>query len=197
MLKKATFRKIASALAVFVFALSVYAQKTLVSDPAHSRIQFTVIHLGINDITGNFDTAEMKIATDDKNFVNSKINFSADVNSITTHIEARDNHLKSADFFDAATYPNMEFTSTSITKAKQKNYYQLKGQLTMRGVTKPVTLMLVYRGNVINPMSQKKTYSYQVLGTLKRSDFSVGQKFGEAVVSDLVRIKGDFELLEQ
>ncbi len=191
------FKKMTSIFAVLMITVSAFAQKVLVNDPAHSRIQFTVIHLGINDITGNFDTAEFTINTDDKNFVNSKLTFSTDVNSINTHIEARDNHLKSADFFDAATFPKMNFVSTSILKGKNKNYYTLKGNLTMHGVTKPVSLILVYRGSTLNAMNKKQTYSYQVTGTLKRSDFGVGPKFPEAMVSDLVRIKGDFELTEK
>lgn len=191
------FKKMTSIFAVLMITVSAFAQKVLVNDAAHSRIQFTVTHLGINDITGNFDTAEFTINTDDKNFVNSKLTFNADVNSINTHIEGRDNHLKSADFFDAATYPKMNFVSTSILKGKNKNYYTLKGDFTMHGVTKPVSLILVYRGSTLNAMNKKQTYSYQVMGTLKRSDFQVGPKFPEAIISDLVRIKGDFELTEK
>ena len=74
------------------------------------------------------------------------------------------------------------------------SYYTLKGNLTMHGITKPVTLTLVYRGNTINAMNKKKTYGYQVYGTLKRSDFGIGPKFPAPMISDLVRIKGDFEL---
>lgn len=191
------FKKMTSLLAVLLITMSAFAQKTLVNDPAHSRIQFTVIHLGINDITGNFDQTALTINTDEKNFLNSKIMFSSEMNSINTNIEARDTHLKSADFFDAETYPKMMFVSTSIAKGKSKNYYTLKGDLTMHGVTKPVSLMLVYRGSAINPMSKKETHSYQVLGTLKRLDFGVGPKFPELLVSNLVRIKGDFELTEK
>ena len=101
--------------------------------------------------------------------------------------------LKSPDFFDAEKYPTLDFTSTSLTKTKN-NYYTLKGNLTMHGITKPVTLTLVYRGNTINAMNKKKTYGYQVYGTLKRSDFGIGPKFPAPMISDLVRIKGDFEL---
>ena len=183
--------------AAVMISVSAFAQKTLVNDPAHSRIQFEVTHLGINDITGNFNTAQLTVNTDDKNFVGSKFSFSVDVNSIDTHIEARDNHLKSADFFDVATFPTMDFTSTSIAKTKVKNHYKLTGNLTLHGVTKPVTLDLIYKGSTINPMSNAKTYAYQVLGTLKRADFQVGGKFPEAVVSNEVRIKGDFELTEK
>ena len=186
-------KKLLSILTVFMFAVSTFAQLNLKSDPAHSRIQFTVMHLGINDITGNFDKANLTINADQKNFVNSKIMFSADVNSINTHIEARDNHLKSADFFDAAKFPTLDFTSTSLKKGR-KNYYTLNGNLTMHGVTKPVTLTLVYRGSTVNAMNKKTTYGYQVMGTLKRSDFNVGPNFPAPMINDLVRIKGDFEL---
>lgn len=190
-------KKLMSFFAVMLFTASVFAQTVLTSDPAHSRIQFVVTHLGINDITGNFDTVSLTVTKNDTDFLQSKFDFTADINSIDTHVEMRDNHLKSADFFDAATYSQMIFKTTSITKGKQENYYNLNGTLTLHGVTKPVTVTLVYRGTTVNPMSQATTYSYQVLGTLKRSDFNVGPKFPEAVISDLVRIKGDFELTEK
>lgn len=191
-------KKLVSLLAVVLLSVSTFAQvKNLVSDPAHSRIQFVVTHLGISDITGNFNTTDLQIKADEKNFVNSTFTLSADVNSVDTHIEARDNHLKSADFFDVANNPKLSFVSTSVKKGKSKNTYTLNGSLTMHGVTKPIALTLVYKGSTVNPMSKAKTYSYQVLGKLKRSDFGVGTKYPEAVISDLVQIKGDFELTEK
>lgn len=190
-------KKMTALLAVLMLTVSAFAQKVLVNDPAHSRIQFTVVHLGINDITGNFNTTALTINADEKNFVNSKITFSTDINSINTNIEARDTHLKSAEFFDAAAYPKMEFASTSIVKGKNKNEYTMTGNLTMHGITKPVGLDLIYRGSTLNQMNKKQTYSYQVMGTLKRSDFEVGTKFPDAMVSDQVKIKGDFELTEK
>jgi polyisoprenoid-binding protein YceI len=190
-------KKAMSLLMFSLFTVSMFAQKVLVNDPAHSRIQFSVIHLTISDIIGNFENASLTINADEKNFVNSTLSFEVDVNSINTHIEARDNHLRSADFFDVANYPKMTFTSTAISKAKQKNYYNVKGNLSMHGITKPVSVVLVYRGSTVNQMNKKKTYGYQVLATLKRSDFGVGPGFPEAVISDQVRIKGDFELTEK
>lgn len=189
-------KKILSLLTLMLFTVSVFAQKVLVNDPAHSRIQFTTTHLTINDIVGNFDKAALTINADEKNFVNSKIMFEVDPSTINTHIEARDNHLKSADFFDVATYPKMVFASASMKRVK-KNYYRVNGNLLMHGVTKPVTVTLIYRGSTINQMNKKTTHGYQVLTTLKRSDFGIGPKFPEAMISDLVRIKGDFELTEQ
>ncbi|WP_297983132.1 YceI family protein [uncultured Chryseobacterium sp.] len=189
-------KKILSLLAVLMLTVSIYAQKTLANDPAHSRIQFATTHLTINDITGNFDKASLTIHANEQDFTKSHLLFEVDPTSINTHVEARDNHLKSADFFDVATYPKMVFSSTSIKKTK-KNYYQVNGNLLMHGVTKPVKITLIYRGSTVNPMSKKTTYGYQVLATLKRSDFGIGAKFPEAIISDLVRIKGDFELTEQ
>ena len=190
-------RKLLSLVAVVMVTTFTFAQKTLVSDAAHSRIQFIVTHLGINDITGNLDKADLTFKLDEKNFLNSNISFEADVNTINTHIEARDNHLKSADFFDVAKYPKMVFVGRSITKGKMKNYYKVSGDLTIHGVTKPVSLVLVNRGKTVNPMSKADTYAFQVMGTIKRSDFQVGANFPEAIISDLVRIKGDFELVEK
>lgn len=189
-------KRILSLLAVLLITVSTFAQKVLVSDPEHSRIQFTTTHLGINDIVGNFDKANLKIFADEKNFVNSRLTFEVDPASINTHIEARDNHLKSADFFDVATYPKMVFNSTAVKRLK-KNYYEVSGNLLMHGVTKPVKVTLVYRGSTLNQMNKKMTHGYQVLAVLKRSDFEVGPKFPEAMISDLVRIKGDFELTEE
>ena len=184
-------------MAATVLSISVFAQKTLVSDPAHSRIEFNVTHLGINEITGSFDKSSLIIKTDDKNFVKSLFTFNVDINSIDTDVEARDNHLKSADFFEVEKYPSMDFVSTSIAKTKVKNTYVLKGDLTMHGITKPVTLTLVYKGSTVNPMSKANTYAYQVRGEIKRSDFGVGGKFPITMISDIVKIKGDFELTEK
>ena len=189
-------KKLSSLIALSFFAINSFAQTitNLVSDPAHSRIQFSVVHIGIADITGNFEKSNLHIEAVENNFVNSKIHFEVDVNSINTHIEARDNHLKSADFFDAEKYPTMKFSSTSIKKTK-KNQYKVTGNLNLHGVTKPVTLALIYRGSTTNPRSKAVTHGYQFIGSIKRSDFGVGGNFPEAAISDKVSIKGDFEML--
>ncbi len=188
------FLTLCSFVAVFATAS---AQKNLVSDPAHSVMQFTVTHLGFNDIPGNFVKSELNINANEADFTKSTISFNVDVHSIDTRVEARDNHLKSEDFFHVEKFPNMNFVSTSIIRTKVKNQYVLNGNLTMHGVTKPVSLTLNYKGSAINPMSNKNTHFYQVVGELKRSDFGVGTKFPEAVISDNVRLKGDFETLEK
>ncbi len=176
-----------------LLSLNVFGQTKLVSDPYHSRIQFSVTHMTIADITGNFEKANLTINTNEKSFVNSKISFEVDVNSINTHIEPRDQHLRSADFFDVEKFPKMTFVSTDIKKRK-KNQYRVTGNLTLHGVTKPVVVNLLYRGSTVNQRNNKNTHGYQVTGTIKRSDFGVGGGYPEAMISDLVHIKGDFEM---
>ena len=195
-IKLENMKKIASLLFMGLMAVNSFAQNALKSDPAHSRIQFSVTHLGISEITGNFEKATLNMNVDEKNFTNSKINFVVDVNSINTHSEARDNHLRNEDFFDVKKFPEMVFQGTSI-KAIKKNLYQVAGNLTLHGVTKPVTVNMLYKGMVVNPMSKKKTYGYQVVGVIKRSDFGIGGGYPEAMISDKVQIKGDFEMIAE
>lgn len=190
-------KKLFSLAFALVLSISAFSQKTLANDPAHSRIQFEVTHLGINDITGNFKGAVLTINTDDKNFVNSKFSFTVDMNTINTDVEARDNHLKSADFFDVSKYPQMVFKSTSIAKTDVDKKYIMKGDLSLHGITKPVTVELYYKGSTVNPMSKANTYSYQVHSVISRSEFNIGPKFPAPMISDEVRIKGDFELTEK
>lgn len=117
------------------------------------------------------------------------------MSSLNTRVEARNNHLKSADFFDAEKYPELTFKSTGL-KPAGKNNYALTGNLTIHGVTKPVTVNLLYRGQTTNPMSSKLTTSFQITGSIKRSEFGIGGKFPEAIISDEVRISASGEFVQ-
>src|SRR5699024_6585456 len=110
------------------------------------------------------------IVSSEEDFSDAVFELTVDVASIDTEVERRDNHLKSADFFEVEKYPTMTFKSTSIKKAG-KDRYKLKGDLTLHGVTKPVTMELWYRGTIVNPQSQAVIAGFQLTGTLKRSDF--------------------------
>lgn len=161
-------------------------------DGAHSKLAFTVTHLGISDVSGLFKNFEAKISTSKEDFSDAVFDVTADVASIDTEVEMRDNHLKSADFFDVAKYPKLTFKSTTV-KPAGKNTYKVTGDLSLHGVTKQVTLDLLYRGTVENPMSKKPTSGFQVSGAIKRSDFGIGEKFPAPMISDEVRIKADGE----
>ncbi len=104
----------------------------------------------------------------------------------------RDNDLKSANYFDVAKYPALTFKSTAI-KPNGKNQYKLGGNLTIHGVTKPVTMDLVYRGTVQNPMSKKDDAGFKLTGVINRKDFNIGANYPSAMISDEVNIKADGE----
>lgn len=187
---------------VFVFTAALFALFAFTApatwnvDNAHAKLGFTVTHLGISDVSGLFKNFDVKINTSKEDFSDAQFSLSADVASIDTEVEMRDNHLKSADFFDAAQHPKLTFASTAI-KPAGKNQYKLTGNLTLHGVSKPVTLDLLYRGTVENPMSKKPTSGFQVTGLIKRSDFGIGEKFPAPMISDEVRIKADGEFTRQ
>lgn len=168
---------------------------TWTNDDAHSQLGFTVTHLGIADVSGTFNDIDVFVQSTQPNFSDASFELTAKAASIDTRVEARNNHLKSADFFDAEKYPTLNFKSTGIKKAG-KNKYKLSGDLTIHGVTKSVTLDLLYKGSVENPMSKKQTAGFQLTGTIKRSDFNVGPGFPAAVISDEVRIKADGEFIQ-
>jgi polyisoprenoid-binding protein YceI len=116
-----------------------------VLDPMHSEVQFKVKHLVISTVTGSFKTFEGELTTESDDFEGADVSFALDVNSIDTNQEMRDGHLKSAEFFDAETYPKISFKSTSFTK--DGDDYKLTGDLTIKDVTKPVTLDVEHGGS--------------------------------------------------
>lgn len=165
------------------------------NDPPHSQLGFTVTHLGVSDVSGTFNDFEVTVNSSKPDFSDAVFELTAKTASIDTRVQQRNDHLKSPDFFDAEKFPTLNFKSTSI-KPAGKNKYTLSGELTIHGVTKPVTMDLLYRGTIENPMSKKSTAGFQLTGTIKRSDFNIGTKFPSAMVSDEVRIKADGEFAQ-
>jgi len=172
--------------------LTGFAQ-TWKSDPAHSKLSFTVVHMGISDVSGRFNKFDATINATKPDFSDATVELTADVNSINTDVEMRDTHLKSPDFFDVAQFPSMSFKSSGITRLGKGNRYRLTGYLTLHGVTKPVTMLMVYRGTITNPQTKKPVTGFQVTGTIRRSDYGIGNKFPAAMLSDNVQIKADGE----
>ena len=189
-------KKVFSFLPIILVSTMLFAQTKWNVDPNHSKLLFTVTHLGIADITGQFKKFEVSVNATKPDFSDAVFEFSADVASIDTEIEMRDNHLKSPDFFEAEKFPKMTFKSSSI-KTTGKDKYQLSGDLTIRGITKPVTMDLWYRGTTENPQSKAPTAGFQLTGILKRSDFNIGAKFPAPMLSDEVIIKADGEFVKK
>ena len=165
------------------------------SDDPHSQLGFTVTHLGIADVSGTFNDFDVTVASSKPDFSDAVFELTAKIASIDTRVEARNNHLKSADFFDAEKYPTLNFKSTAITKLNG-NKYKLTGNLTLHGIIRQVTMDLLYKGTVENPMSKKQTAGFQVTGVIKRSDFNVGNGFPAPMISDEVTIKADGEFAQ-
>lgn|SRR5690606_17723310 len=190
-------RKLILSLTIALISISVFAQTTWREDPMHSKVGFTVTHLGIADVSGYFNEYDVTIVSEKPDFSDAVITLSVDVKSIDTQVEQRDNHLRSADFFDVEKYPAMTFKSTSI-KNSGKNKYTLSGNLTLHGVTKPISVTLLYRGTTANPNANGAPVAgLQITGKIKRSDFAVGNGFPPPMISDEVIIKADGEFGKQ
>jgi polyisoprenoid-binding protein YceI len=190
-------KRVVFTIAVALASLSTYAQTTWAMDKAHSKLGFTVTHLALTEVDGNFKTFDAKVTANKPDLSDASFELTADVNSISTDNERRDNHLKSPDFFDVAKYPTLTFKSKSFQKVEGKKY-KLTGDLTMHGVTKPVTLDVTMNGPVTmeNPRGKQEKAGFKMAGTIKRSDFSVGT-IPTAVVGDEVEIKANGEFTKQ
>lgn len=190
-------KKISLLAATLLFAASLFAQTAWKADPNHSKLTFSITHLGIADVAGLFNSFETTATATKPDFSDAVFELKANAGSINTQIEARDNHLKSADFFDVATYPELTFKSTGIKKAAGKDHFTLTGNLTIHGVTKPVTMNLWYRGTTVNPMSKATLAGFQLTGTINRTQFGIGPKFPAPMLSNEVAIKADGEFIRQ
>jgi polyisoprenoid-binding protein YceI len=132
----------------------------------HSEVQFKVKHLVISTVTGSFKTFEGTVTTEGDTFEGAQVEFSLDVNSIDTNQQMRDDHLKGAEFFDAEKYPKISFKSTSLTDDK------LTGNLTIKGVTKPVTLDVDHGGTATDFYGNLKA-GFEVTGKINRKEFGL------------------------
>lgn len=185
-------------LAVLFFSgTTVFAQSTWKIDPAHAKVSFSTVHNTIADVSGLFNSFESTITASKDDFSDASATLKISTESIDTEVEMRDDHLRSADFFEVEKYPEMTFKSTSIEKTDKKNHYLLKGNLTIRNVTKPITLNMWYRGTITDSNSGKQIAGFQISGTLNRLDYGVGPKFPEALISNKVMIKADAEYIQQ
>ncbi len=168
-------------------------------DPTHSEILFKVKHLMITTVTGYFKKFDLKVETRSDDFTTiQKLEFSADIDSIDTNNTQRDEHLKSADFFNAAEYGQILFTGNKYeANGEQAKLY---GDLTLRGVTKPIVLNVEYGGLVVDPYGQTKS-GFTVNGKISRKEFGLTwnavTEAGSVVVSDEIKIHAEVQLVKQ
>ena len=140
-------------------------------DASHSSIDFSVKHMMIAKVKGTFHKFEANIHADPEDLTTAEIEFNVDLSSIDTRSEDRDNHLRSADFFDVENHPNMRFKSTSITKTGD-NEYDVTGDLTIRGVTKQETFKVVYEGGGKDPWGNERA-GFSAEGSINRTDYGL------------------------
>jgi polyisoprenoid-binding protein YceI len=158
------------ATSLFVAATSTAATTEWAVDTAHTVVGFSIQHMMVSEVEGKFTKYESKVALDEADLTKSTVEFTADVASIDTDNADRDKHLASPDFFDAAKFPKLTFKSTEIAKAGKG--YRMKGNLTMHGVTKEVTLQAHVSDPVTNPWG-KQVRGVKATGTIKRKDFGL------------------------
>lgn len=144
---------------------------TWVIDPLHSEVFFKIKHLVISTVTGSFRKFEGNIITDGTDFSNAKVTLAIDVKSIDTNQPQRDEHLQNGDFFDADTYPKIIFESTSFVNTGG-NDYKMAGNLTLKGVTKPIELKVEYGGSEKDGHGNIK-HGFEVLGIVNRKEFGM------------------------
>lgn len=170
-------------------------------DPAHSEVTFKVKHMVVSTVSGHFGQFDATIESAKDDFSDAKISFEADIASINTKNEQRDGHLKSPDFFDAASHPKMSFTGTSVKKVSDYEL-QVTGLLTMRGVTKEINLDVVYNGTVAG-FGGAQVAGFEIRTKLNRFDFDLQwnalTEAGGIVVSNEVRIEilAEFNKVQQ
>ena len=189
-------KKILSLATALLIAVSAIAQtQTWTLDKDHAKLGFTATHMMISDVEGFFKTFDIKLAASDESFTNTKIELTAQTNSIDTDNKKRDDHLRSADFFDVEKYPELTFKSTSFKKTGDKKY-TLTGDLTMHGVTKPVKLDVIFNGTMVHPYTKKTVAGFKVTGIVKRSDYNLGNTFADAMISDEITVNANAEFIK-
>jgi polyisoprenoid-binding protein YceI len=183
------------AITAILSAYTVVTSTNWTYDNNHAKVGFTVTHMLVSDVEGSFKKATATLTTTKADFTDAVVELTAEASSISTDNEKRDAHLQSADFFDVAQFPTLTFKSTSFKKTKTPNTYVVKGNLTLHGVTKPVTLSALAKTGT-NPMSKKTIVGFKITGQLKRSDYGIGGGIPTAVVSDEVLINANAEFVK-
>lgn len=186
-------KKINVLIALLLFSGAAFAQTTWNVDKAHSKVGFSVTHMGVAEVEGKFNDFDATVLAKSEDFNDAAIEFTSKTASIDTDNERRDGHLKSPDFFDAEKYPEIKFAGVLV---KEGGQYKLKGDLTLHGVTKKVEFDVTYGGTVNHGKGIKA--GFKLTGKINRQDY--GLKWsnktpgGELVAGDEVEIIAKIEL---
>jgi polyisoprenoid-binding protein YceI len=177
----------------FVFSLGM-AQGTWVLDKAHTNIEFNVTHLVISEVNGNFREFDGTVISSSEDFEGAEVQFTANVATIDTDNEKRDNHLKSDDFFNAENYPQLKFSGNMVKNGEK---YLLKGEMTIRDITKPIQFDVKYNGKITDPWGNEKA-GFKIMGVINRFEYGLKwntmMEAGGAVVGEDVEIVCNVQL---
>jgi polyisoprenoid-binding protein YceI len=199
MVKMHRFRTLAFWLALFLAVSAAAQTSSWTIDPKHSTAQFTVRHLAISNVSGNFRNVTGTIDLNEKDIIQSQVSAVIDVSSVDTRVSDRDKDLRSPNFFDVEKYPTIEFKSKRIVNNGGK--LQVIGDLTMHGTTREVTLDVDGPTPELNDPWGNVRRGFSASTSLNRKDFGLtynhALKTGEAVVGDNVKIQIDLELIKK
>ncbi len=173
------------------------ANTTWALDPTHSEVHFKVRHL-VSHVSGQFKQFSATVETEGDDISTARVNFSADIDSISTNNEQRDAHLKNGDFFDAANHPNLTFESTKMEKVSDEKY-KMHGKLTMRGTTKDVVLDVEFGGIAPDPWGNTRS-GFAVTGKINRKDYGVNfgiSDTGAIMLGEEVSVSANAEFVKQ
>jgi polyisoprenoid-binding protein YceI len=164
-------------------------------DGVHSNLGFSILHLSISDIKGTVQLKTGSISAPEEGFSDATIAIEVDMTSIDTDNDQRDEHLKTADFFETSKFPTAIFQSKSFIKNDDGNY-TITGNLTLHGITKPVSFTAIIK-TALNPMDNKPIAGFKVMGSIKRSDFNISSSTPEAILSDAVGLEANLEFTKE
>ena len=182
----------------FVFVLTsmfTFAQTNWVVDNMHSSVNFNIKHMGISFVQGRFDKFHGIVSTPGANLDNAKFDFIVYTETVNTGVDPRDKHLKSADFFESEKYPEMKFVGATVSKGKD-NTYMLKGKLTIKDVTKEVSIPVTFGGTAKNQQG-KEVVGLQAKFTVNRLDYNIKYDPTGAGVAKDVEVNLFFELTKE
>jgi polyisoprenoid-binding protein YceI len=187
--------KLASFALVLAAPLAMAQTSTWKSDPAHSEVDFTIKHLAVSNVHGRFGHVDATLVYDEKDITKSTVNATIDVTGVSTGETGRDNHLKTDSFFDVAKFATATFVSTSV--AKGGSGLLVSGNLTIKGITKPVVLDVEGPSTPVTGMDKKLHTGFTATTTIHRSDFGIGSSFPSAVLGEDVKIEVDLDAAKQ
>ncbi len=175
------------------------AKQLWLMDPAHSEVTFKVRHMMITNVSGTFENSTGTMHSDSPDFTDAELHFEAEVASVNTRNSQRDEHLRTNEFFDAATYPTLRFDSGKMEKTGDKEY-KLNGDISIHGVKKSVEFEVIYRGLVVDPWGLTRA-GFEINGSLMRADFGLhwnaNTEDGSIVLSDEVKLQIHVQMIKQ